>query len=71
MSDDPENKGGMIYFPGKSMAGRAKGSESGRTALRSYGSISYAGMLSYAYADLANDDPASPRFKNGLRTTTP
>ena len=57
VSDDPENKGGMIYFPGKSMAGRAKGSESGRTALRSYGSISYAGMLSYAYADLAKDDP--------------
>ena len=57
VSDDPENKGGMIYFPGKSMAGRAKGSESGRTALRSYGSISYAGMLSYAYAELAKDDP--------------
>ena len=55
-SDDPENKGGFIYFPGKSMAGESKGSKSGRTALRSYGSISYAGMLSYAYANLKKDD---------------
>ena len=57
VSEDPENKGGMIYFPGKSQAGQAKGSESGRTALRSYGSISYAGMLSYAYAELDKTDP--------------
>ena len=57
VSEDPEHKGGMIYFPGKSQAGQAKGSVSGRTALRSYGSISYAGMLSYAYADLDKSDP--------------
>ena len=55
-SNDPENKGGFIYFPGKSMAGEVKGSESGRTALRSYGSISYAGMMSYAYAQLDKTD---------------
>jgi len=55
-SGDPENKGGFIYFPGKSMAGEFKGSKSGRTALRSYGSISYAGMLSYAYAQLDKTD---------------
>ena len=65
-SDDPENKGGFIYFPGKSMAGEAKGSESGRTALRSYGSISYAGMLSYAYADLKQDDPRITAVKKWL-----
>src|SRR5262249_7157819 len=29
----------------------------GRVALRSYGSISYGGMLSYAYAQLSKDDP--------------
>jgi len=29
----------------------------GRVALRSYGSISYAGLLSYIYADLQRDDP--------------
>jgi squalene-hopene/tetraprenyl-beta-curcumene cyclase len=57
VSDDPENKGGFIYFPGKSMAENVKGSGSGRTALRSYGSISYAGMLSYAYAQMKQTDP--------------
>ena len=31
--------------------------DSGKTALRSYGSISYAGLLSYIYADLDKDDP--------------
>ena len=29
----------------------------GRVALRSYGSISYAGLLSYLYCDLRRDDP--------------
>jgi len=56
VSGDPKQKGGLIYFPGKSMAGVAKDTN-GRTALRSYGSISYAGMLSYAYAQLDKSDP--------------
>jgi squalene-hopene/tetraprenyl-beta-curcumene cyclase len=30
---------------------------SGRVALRSYGSISYAGLLSYIYADMDKNDP--------------
>ena len=55
-SDDPANKGGFIYSPGISKAGEMK-LEDGRTALRSYGSISYAGLLSYVYADLKRDDP--------------
>jgi squalene-hopene/tetraprenyl-beta-curcumene cyclase len=55
-SDDPQNKGGFIYNPGQSMAGEVK-LPSGRTALRSYGSISYAGLLSYIYAHLQRDDP--------------
>ena len=55
-SDDPQNKGGFVYFPGSSKAGEMK-LPSGRTALRSYGSISYAGLLSYIYADLERDDP--------------
>ncbi|MFN7140834.1 MAG: cycloartenol synthase, partial [Limisphaerales bacterium] len=55
-SDDPENKGGFVYYPGHSMAGETNLS-SGRTALRSYGSASYAGLLSYIYADLKQDDP--------------
>jgi squalene-hopene/tetraprenyl-beta-curcumene cyclase len=55
-SDDPQNKGGFVYFPGHSMAGETN-LPSGRVALRSYGSISYAGLLSYIYADLRRDDP--------------
>ncbi len=55
-SGDPKQKGGFIYFPGHSMAGETK-DKNGKTALRSYGSISYAGMMSYAYAELKKDDP--------------
>lgn len=56
-SDDPKNKGGFIYYPGESKAGGVTNAETGRVALRSYGSISYAGLLSYIYADLKTDDP--------------
>lgn len=55
-SDDPQNKGGFIYYPGHSMAG-TNTLANGRVALRSYGSISYGGLLSYIYADLPQDDP--------------
>jgi squalene-hopene/tetraprenyl-beta-curcumene cyclase len=56
-SDDSRNKGGFVYYPGQSMAGAETNSGTGRVALRSYGSISYAGMLSYIYANLKRDDP--------------
>lgn len=55
-SGDPANKGGFVYYPGSSGAGEMK-LPNGRTALRSYGSMSYAGLLSYIYADLEKDDP--------------
>ncbi len=55
-SDDPHNKGGFIYAPGRSFAGQTN-TASGRVAFRSYGSMSYAGLLTYAYADLKRDDP--------------
>ena len=55
-SDDAKNKGGFIYAPGQSKAGEDKLPD-GRTALRSYGSISYAGLLSFIYAKLSADDP--------------
>jgi squalene-hopene/tetraprenyl-beta-curcumene cyclase len=55
-SDDPQNHGGFVYYPGHSMAGEME-LPSGRVALRSYGSISYAGLLSYIYADLNPNDP--------------
>jgi squalene-hopene/tetraprenyl-beta-curcumene cyclase len=56
-SDDPKNQGGFIYYPGQSMAGNETNSATGSVALRSYGSISYAGLLSYIYANLKRDDP--------------
>ena len=55
-SDDPANKGGFVYFPGDSKAGEQE-LPSDRKALRSYGSISYAGLLSLIYADLDRNDP--------------
>jgi squalene-hopene/tetraprenyl-beta-curcumene cyclase len=65
-SDDAQNKGGFIYAPGRSMAGETN-LPSGRVALRSYGSMSYAGLLSYIYADLQPDDPRVVAVKNWLR----
>ncbi len=55
-SDDPDNKGGFVYFPNDSKAGQQELAD-GTTALRSYGSMSYAGLLSLIYADLDKDDP--------------
>ncbi len=59
-SDDPVNRGGFIYFPGDSKAGEMEVPTDGggtRTALRSYGSMSYAGLMSLVYAELERDDP--------------
>ena len=56
VSGDPENKGGFIYYPGYSNAGETM-LEGGGKALRSYGSMSYAGLLSFIYADVKKDDP--------------
>lgn len=55
-SDDADNKGGFVYFPGHSMAGEQKLAD-GRVALRSYGSISYAGLLSLVHAQVDRNDP--------------
>ncbi len=55
-SGDPDNKGGFIYYPGYSNAGEVT-LEGGGKALRSYGSMSYAGLLSFIYADVKKDDP--------------
>jgi squalene-hopene/tetraprenyl-beta-curcumene cyclase len=66
-SDDPKNAGGFVYYPGQSMAGSETNSATGRVALRSYGSISYAGMLSYIYADLKRNDPRVLAVFNWLR----
>jgi squalene-hopene/tetraprenyl-beta-curcumene cyclase len=55
-SNDPNNRGGFIYTPGESKAGEEELPD-GRVALRSYGSMSYAGLLSFIYAQLTPDDP--------------
>lgn len=55
-SGDPKNAGGFVYEPGSSKAGTDKLPD-GRTAMRSYGSISYAGMMSFIYAGLTPEDP--------------
>ena len=65
-SDDPKNKGGFVYFPGKSTAGEMKLPD-GKTALRSFGSTTYAGLLSYIYADLKRDDPRVTAAYDWLR----
>jgi len=56
VSDDPYNKGGFVYFPGNSRAGDMQLPD-GRMTLRSYGSMSYAGLLSYIYAQMDKNDP--------------
>jgi len=65
-SDDAQNRGGFIYAPGRSMAGETN-LASGRVALRSYGSMSYAGLLSYIYADVKPDDPRVTAVMDWLR----
>lgn len=64
-SNDPKNKGGFVYSPFESKAGDEKNPE-GRTALRSYGSMSYAGLLSFIYAKLSADDPRVAAVKEWL-----
>jgi squalene-hopene/tetraprenyl-beta-curcumene cyclase len=64
-SDDEKNKGGFIYGPGETKAGEEKLPD-GRVALRSYGSISYAGLLSLIYAKLGPDDPRVKTVKEWL-----
>ena len=64
-SDDPKNKGGFIYTPGDSKAGTDV-TPDGKVALRSYGSISYAGLMSLIYAKLSPDDPRVVAVKEWL-----
>lgn len=64
-SDDPKNKGGFIYGPNESKAGEEKLPD-GRTALRSQGSMSYAGLLSFIYAKVSENDPRVVAVKEWL-----
>ncbi len=55
-TDDPKEKGGFVYSPVKSRAGTFK-DENGVVKFRSYGSMTYAGLLSYIYTKVEQDDP--------------
>ena len=52
VSKSKDDLGGFMYFPGESSAG-----ETGKNGARSYGSMSYAGLLSYIYSNLTKTDP--------------
>jgi squalene-hopene/tetraprenyl-beta-curcumene cyclase len=67
VSTDPKDRGGFFYYPGHSMAGGVTNSMTGKVALRSYGSMSYGGLLSYLYAKLGKDDPRVVAVMDWLR----
>lgn len=54
-----EDRGGFIYYPGSTKSEEIELKTGGgtRTALRSYGSMSYAGLLSFIHADMDREDP--------------
>lgn len=52
----PDDAGGFAYRPDESKAG-TRTNEEGVVVLRSYGSMTYAGLLSLIYADVDRDDP--------------
>jgi squalene-hopene/tetraprenyl-beta-curcumene cyclase len=66
VSDDEKNKGGFIYKPGESKLPKPDDLGNGKTALRSYGSMSYAGLLSFIYADLDAKDQRVKAVKEWL-----
>ena len=64
-SDDKNNKGGFVYRPGDSKAG-TEDLGNGKTAVRSYASMGYAGLLSFIYAELKPSDPRITAVKDWL-----
>lgn len=66
VSDDPADRGGFVYSPVESKAGSVR-LPSGREALRSYGSMSYAGLLSYIHANVKRNDPRVVAVHDWLR----
>ena len=53
-SDLEEDRGGFAYTPG---SGPSTTNAEGKVMLRSYGSMTYAGLLALIYADVGADDP--------------
>ena len=52
----PDDAGGFAYRPDESKAG-TRTNEAGVVVLRSYGTMTYAGLLSLIYADVSRNDP--------------
>jgi squalene-hopene/tetraprenyl-beta-curcumene cyclase len=67
VSEDPKDRGGFVYYPGNSMAGGVTNAATGRVSLRSYGSMSYGGLLSYIYAHVDKNDPRVTAVLDWLR----
>lgn len=60
--------GGFVYMPGVSMANEDTATPAdANQPLRSYGSMSYAGLKSYIYAELKKDDPRVVAAVNWLK----
>jgi squalene-hopene/tetraprenyl-beta-curcumene cyclase len=55
-NSDADNAGGFVYNPADPKAGTVT-NEAGRVYLRSYGSITYAGLLAMVYAHVPRNDP--------------
>ena len=68
VSTDPKDRGGFVYYPGDSKAGAVTNGASGKVALRSYGSISYAGLMSYIHAQVDKNDPRVKAVMEWLRS---
>ncbi len=66
------NDGGFIYGPGADGTGDSEAGEytdaSGKRMLRSYGSMTYAGLKSMIYAGLTRDDPRVKAAFDWIRT---
>lgn len=67
VSKEAQDHGGFVYSPGETRGKEVKTAD-GRTALRSYGSISYAGLLSFIYAGLETGDPRVKAVVDWLST---
>ena len=56
VTDHPDHQGGFVYNPENTRAGTFTDKD-GVVRFRSFGSMTYAGMLSYIYADVDKNDP--------------
>lgn len=52
-----EDEGGFVYYPGDTKSEEIELEGGKKVALRSYGSMSYAGLLAFIYADMDRGDP--------------